>query len=840
MANIKYLEQDLLRLDSNDTVIPYSQGTFNISVVGGSGSGDYVWRILPGSGRIVTSNDEVEYRSSAPSATFVYVESGTATLTVYKEGSAISADESYIQSKTLSINLLLTEKDIKIVISPESLTYDFGRGYNISDFTITHPDLSNSEYNNVLSTKPTKYIPYEPTESYDDTFYRFDVFSKASSGGYNNGVQYHRNDNGSWTIKGTPLDSGVSYYNLIVSDSKFPDYLFTNSRYLYRTSVENEPVTTEMVIYFPDSTTTVVDLSVESYTFIKETACGFILRFKVTGQIDSNLEFRLYSLKNRYVDDENTDKVYHVSASGGVVSNSPSVDKKYNKDIQYKSAEFNFAKDTKYPIYNRASTSKCTVTGLKSEYLPKTDIIFTVTAKPNYYFEDGWEDGNICPASDVYNYTTWGRWWVDEDVDICTGVGDSASDSAFFRIRSSQTLFPIIVYGDVPFHRLSAKYDEKGRLIEGTYWIKMPVDSTEILMNLSAIFTNVGSYTWPYNDIAYSDSGTGSENVLYLRDERYSDAMLFCYYAREQYFPDDSSFERLFGSPYDYMSPGQAYYGKFFRTLHITRVHDDSRFIKYVCLGDVIKSLRMISHNIQYNEDSWVLYDDSNNNHAITQNPDGYLQGKSLYSNNPTSLVSEFAGYPPKIEYSRISRSFNIHYPYDYENNAITNTNYNNKVAVKYMDYWYASPADDDPGVATITANSDFTSWARDIPNYNWGAWVGAIIAPPTGVSPNFNPGRSITFAEACGILWRYAKFRQLDILNNLSFEVPDGVSKWFLQQPECRWALSRGLVTGFRAPFDQGNIETVPWGRSAHPNNIVYRFEWAYMLSQFCQQYAW
>ena len=52
--------------------------------------------IVPGSGRIVTSNDEVEYRSSAPSATFVYIESGTATLTVYKEGSAISADESYI------------------------------------------------------------------------------------------------------------------------------------------------------------------------------------------------------------------------------------------------------------------------------------------------------------------------------------------------------------------------------------------------------------------------------------------------------------------------------------------------------------------------------------------------------------------------------------------------------------------------------------------------------------------------------------------------------------------------------------------------------------------------
>lgn len=840
MANIKYLEQDLLRLDSNDTVIPYSQGTFNISVIGGSGSGDYVWRILPGSGRIVTSNDGVEYRSSAPSATFVYVESGTATLTVYKEGSAISADESYIQSKTLSINLLLTEKDIKIVVSPESITYDFGRGYNISDFTITHPDLSNSEYNNVLFTKPTKYIPYSityvpysTTESYDNTFYRFDVFSKASNGGYNNGVQYHRNDNGSWTIKGTPLDSGVSYYNLIISDNKFPDYLFTNSRYLYRTSVANEPVTTEMVIYFPDSTTTIVDLSNEPYTYIKETACGFILRFKVTGQIDSNLEFRLYSLKNRYVDDEDTDKVYHVSASGGVVSNSSSVDKKYNKDIQYKSAEFNFVKDIEYSIYNRASTRKCTVTGLKSKYLPKTDIIFTVTAKPNYYFEDGWEDGNICPASNVYDYTTWGRWWADEDVDICTGVGYSDSDSAFFRIRSPEPGFTPVVYEDVPFNRMSAKYDEKGRLIEGTYWIKMPVDNAEIHIKLPELVTDLDTQVWPYDDCRYSATASGSTYELIFRDKSYADAVLFCYYAKGIYLGGDST--KLFASPYE-----DSWYKSRFYRLFPKPGQESLVMSRYLTRGDMVKSLRRIAQVEKFEDDSdWILYSQSELDNVISRQPDNYIEIKAKKSNCPAAVVSNYAGYPIRL-LNKNYISSNIFYPYQSNYDTIYYTTRSIVARNDTGEFFSTWTMDNNRGVtfANETAISDFLSNAKDIPDYSWCAWAGIIDRPTSWISLNFNPYGFVDYKEACSTLWKYAKFRQLDIPTNPYYTPPSDLNSEFLSTPSCFWALSNGFTTGYFAPYS--------WTTDRGPNipiqveSNVDRAEWAYMLSQFCQQYVW
>ena len=840
MANIKYLEQDLLRLDSDNTVIPYSQGTFNISVIGGSGSGNYVWKILPGSGRIVTYNDEVEYRSSEPSVTFVYKESGTATLTVYKEGSAISADESYIQSKTLSINLLLTEKDIKIVVSPESITYDFGRGYNISDFTITHPDLSNSEYNNVLSTKPTKYVPYSityvpysTTESYDNTFYRFDVFSKASNGGYNNGVQYHRNDNGSWTIKGTPLDSGVSYYNLIVSDSKFPDYLFTNSRYLYRTSVANEPVTTEMVIYFPDSTTTIVDLSNEPYTYIKETACGFILRFKVTGQIDSNLAFRLYSLKNRYVDDEDTDKIYYVSASGGVVSNSSSVDKKYNKDIQYKSAEFNFVKDIEYSIYNRASTRKCTVTGLKSKYLPKTDIIFTVTAKPNHYFEDGWKDGNICLASDVYDYTTWGRWWADEDVDICTGVGDSDLDNAFFRIRSPKPGVTPIIYEDVPFNRMSAKYDEKGRLIEGTYWIKMPVDNAEILIKLTELVTDLDTQVWPYDDCRYSATASGSTYELIFRDKSYADAVLFCYYAKGIYLGGDST--KLFASPYE-----DSWYKYRFYRLFPKPGQGSVVMSRYLTRGDMIKSLRRIAQVEKFENDSdWILYSQSELDNVISRQPDNYIEIKAKKSNCPSAVVSNYAGYPIRL-LNKNYVSSNIFYPYQSNYDTIYYTTRSIVARNDTGEFFSTWTMDNNRGVtfADETAISDFLSNARDIPDYSWCAWAGIIDRPTSWISLNFNPYGFVDYKEACSTLWKYAKFRQLDIPTDPYYTPPSDLNSEFLSTPSCFWALSNGFTTGYFAPYswttDRGS--NVP----IQVESNVDRAEWAYMLSKFCQQYVW
>ena len=827
--------------NTGDSTIEYATtvttvtSDFSISITGGSGTGKYHWKLYPSTGLATLANGKMEVIDNSATQNFRFVESGSSIVSVYKESSKISENTYYIQSKTLVFELQLDEKQVKIVVEPtDTVVYPFGHDYNINDFSIAHPNTTNTEYNNVLSTKPELYLPYNVRDTKD--FYRFDVLSKSVGSGYSSGVQYISNEDGSWTIKGTPT-SGTSYYNLIVSDTKMPDYLFSYSKYMYCTTAVSEPVTTEMVLYFKDETT-VTDLSANTYLVLPENICGFLLRFKVTGTIDSTIEVHWYSLKDRIVDNT-SDESYYVSASGGVVSGNHDVYKKYNEELSYKSSKMRFLNNQEYSIINLSNQSHCIVTGLKSNYLPKTDIVFTVTAKPNYYYEDGWEEGNIYTSIEAYNLGTWGSWWSDEDVGICTGTGDLYSDQFFFRIRSIDTYVTPSSYEDVPFHRLSSKYDEKGRLIEGTYWIKMPPNNTEIVIKFTEIIPDIGVYTWPYRDIIYSDSATGSESRIVLRDEQYADAMLFCYYARQQYFPDDISSGRLLGSPYNVEDPGSPYYGKFFRTIYHLRVYDDSEFFKYICLGDAVKSLRMISHNISYDEDSWVLFDDSVPN-SITKDPDGYLKNKSSYSNYPNAVSSGFAGYPPDIRAYKISTSYNIHYPYDYSRDKITYTDCNNKVAVKYMDYWYSAPVDFDYNTAITTANSDFVSWARDIPIYSWGAWIGAVLSPYQGVSPNFNPGRSITFSEACKMLWRYAKFRQFNILDTLPYEAPPGLSKWFLQQPECLWALSRGIVTGFRAPFDQGSIDYMPNNRPISPESVVNRFEWAFMLSQFCKQYAW
>ena len=67
---------------------------------------------------------------------------------------------------------------------------------------------------------------------------------------------------------------------------------------------------------------------------------------------------------------------YYVSAAGGVVANNSSTYKKYSKSLDYESAEFKFENTIEYSIVNLSSAVRCTVTGLRSSYLPKTDVIW--------------------------------------------------------------------------------------------------------------------------------------------------------------------------------------------------------------------------------------------------------------------------------------------------------------------------------------------------------------------------------------------------------------------------------------------------------------------------------
>ena len=855
MAETRFIEQDLLRLDTESTIVPYSYSTgeFSISITGGSGTGDYHWRIIPVSGLMTTSDDQMESHGSSDTISLKFVESGVTILTVYKDGSLISGDNYYIQSKTLEVELLLSEKEIKIVVDPETKVYPLGHNYSTSDFSITHPNTIDPEYNDVLSTKPSLYVPYELLGS--DDFYRFDVFEKAAESGYSNGVQFINNNDGTWTIKGTPL--GTAYYNLIVSDTKIPDYIFKLTQYKYTSSISSEPVSIQFIQYFPDDRkiTTTLGGSDAGVVF-SDTACGLVVRFKVTSTVDSTIAIHLYSFKDRYVD-TNTESSYHVSASGGVVSDS--VLNTYSKTLDYKSAKFKFENNVSYAVVDMGDMSQHTTTGLESSYYPKTDVIFTVKAKPNYYFVDGWSDISIKTSSEAYEYDSlWGPWWTDEDVYLCWGTGTSASDDEYFRIKSRDPYVTTDYYREVPFNRISAKFDGDGRLVEGTYWIKMPANSTELQFKFLQIYTTSAVLAYPFVDIYYSSSASGDASTVVLRDQSYEDAIKFCYNARRIYFPSESREPPIISSPYSYSSDNDM---KFFR-YYPSDYESSSNLDLYLFLetGDMINILRNMSHSKLFQDDtySWGLYsteDGPGQYKAISKNPDLYVERETRVTNNPQAIVSYYAGYPPKLD---VNRQYNVHYPYLKSQDTMRWTSAQlvpylgpaNETTTRAKVYTYDSRGS---SFSEVTAVSDFLTSGRHITDYSWGAWSGVVISSTRrhdfiyrmgskyDLKPatNFNPSKFVYYTDAVETLWNYAKFRQFDVSTDSSYNPSSNLNSQFVSNPACLWALSRGLITGYRAPCSFNGSE-IPSNIPIDVASIIYRHEWAYMISNFCQMYPW
>lgn len=827
---------------------------FTIFVEGGSGSGDYCWSITPISGSMLTSSGQISTQTETPSIDLQYIESGTVLLNVYKKESNIDSNYSYIQSKTLTMMLLLTEKTVKIVVDPETKVYPLGHNYSTSDFSITHPNTTDPEYNDVLSTQPSLYIPYQLLES--DDFYRFDVLEKAAGSGYSNGVQFINNNDGTWTIKGTP--SGTAYYNLIVSDTKMPDYIFKLTQYVYTSSISSEPISIQFIQYFPNDgkTTTTLGSSNAGVVF-SDTACGLVVRFKVTSTVDSTIAIHLYSLKDRYVYTD-IESSYHVSASGGVVSDS--VLNTYSKTLDYKSSKFKFENSVSYAVVDMGDMSQHTTTGLKSSYYPKTDVIFTIKARPNYYFVDGWSDSSIKTTSEAYTYDSlWGPWWADEDVYLCWGTGTSAlDDDEYFRIKSKDPYVTTDYYREVPFNRISAKFDGDGRLVEGTYWIKMPANSTELQFKFLQIYTTSSVLINPFVDIYYSSSDSGDASTVVLRDQSYEDAIKFCFNARKIYFPSELHEPPILSSPYSYASSSNM---KFF-IYYPSDYESSSNLDLYLFLetGDMINTLRNISHSKLFYGDTyaWGLYDTEDGPgqyKAISKNPDLYVERETRVTNNPQAIASYYAGYPPKLD---VNTQYNVHYPYRKLQDTMRWTSAHlvpylgpaNETSIRAKVYTYDNRAS---SFSEVTAVNDFLTSGRRITNYSWGAWSGVVI-PPTlrhdsvfrmgfnyDLKPaiNFNPSKFVYYTDAVETLWNYAKFRQFDVSTDPSYNPSSNLNSQFVSNPACLWALSRGLITGYRAPFSFNGSE-IPSNISIDVESFIYRHEWAYMISNFCQMYPW
>ena len=229
MAEILNVACKPLKLRNSSSVLEYDgePTTLQLDIESETGVGDFHFQVreITGSGSVnpsivspvfVTDTDESYYVGST---VFTFMNKGKVSISVYQEGhfdtqiiDDVPQNVYVIQSKLLTFELELTEKTIIIsVVSQENdqptLEYNVGSSYSKNDFKYTkNVDESDSD---LFSVNPQIYFP---NNSYD--FYKFNVFNKANSyNGYDNGVRYTKNSDGSWTIEGSSTnESSTCYY----------------------------------------------------------------------------------------------------------------------------------------------------------------------------------------------------------------------------------------------------------------------------------------------------------------------------------------------------------------------------------------------------------------------------------------------------------------------------------------------------------------------------------------------------------------------------------------------------------------------------------------------------
>ena len=137
-------------------------------------------------------------------------------------------------------------------------------------------------------------------------------------------------------------------------------------------------------------------------------------------------------------------------------------------------------------------------------------------------------------------------------------------------------------------------------------------------------------------------------------------------------------------------------------------------------------------------------------------------------------------------------------------------------------------------------ANDDYLINYGNMPNIGWGSYIGVM----SGYNEQeFGATSYATYQEAVTVLWRYARFRQFDIMGDGGYymQIDDSDVAYWAQHGPWRWAISRGIFDGYRMRSVVGggnpdDLDPVP----AKPTDYINRAEWAYMVYKFCTMYAW
>lgn len=808
MSDIVYADQELLYLENTSTEVSYTADEpYQVHVGGGSGTGALHFSVenSTGSGTINSSG------------VFTFGSYGNVYVKIYKDGSDFNQWEDgtpvngrYYQSKTLVVELELTRTQVKITVVPD-MTYNIGDTRPFSPTSSYTVSIEGTPPGEILSRTPVIYFVNDAANYYKTDIFHY-VYEDTRLEG---GIIYKRNPDGSWTVNG---ESTGSYYNLIVSTLGLPRYLVPNREY----QIGKIGYTVRLVLeWYRDGKVISTDtVTATQLVTVPLRATGIRMRFYIPeGTVVENetFEYHMYDNVERSINPTKVSK-YPISARRATVANEG-----YDPTIKYRSAWLKFVNIKKYKIFVDY-TGRGNITSSYSSATPYTMVLLTVKSRVDSYYEDGWEN-KYTPTSSS-SVTEYDSWWVDVTEYEGTSITNEITAGQRPEIFLDSNPAGLIIYdedGDVvPFHAIDGSRDEDldDRLLTCKYIFIMPLKNVRILGAFASISESDGSGN--YGSYPYDDVGYGSSYPIELVDKRYRDALMFCYYARQYYFNESNTplmqgvGSRQFYSTYDGSQYSSTTNPKRYSTVH------------YIARRDLVEVLRRASHILDFqNEEAWTDW-------YVDRNPDGYEKSKGQATNTPLHHLYTFQGYPPGLVYGKDASGNDLTLPYPMEYTPFPS--YSSYASTGNISKFF-SPAADIYAYSGGGANDDYKLSGRYMNGLAWNTWVGNV----TGFDDlSFAPLGFTTFQEAITILWRYAQFRQFDVITHGSpDEIDDSAYAEWAQNGPLRWAVTKGITTGYRVPMIENGSEVYLYEK-INPTDYIDRVEWAYMIYKFCQLYAW
>lgn len=368
--------------------------------------------------------------------------------------------------------------------------------------------------------------------------------------------------------------------------------------------------------------------------------------------------------------------------------------------------------------------------------------------------------------------TQMGAYFLESEIQVWASIRNQSTYLSFTQVEG--TLVP--------------EEADVGHIRSCSYQFEVPINLTSSIV-IYAQFHTTGSITsgeaaWtnPYVDVTASNIGA---NRL--------EAVKFCYWARSKYFNEEDPLMDGF------IHPGN-------RRRYFYRPDGDLPTNKYMLRGDISQVFHRLSHSLpfSYTESipGWEFP------YSVMTDPDKSFQMHSSGVNAPQARLYYYANYNYGVNragYTLPSGVFNE------SDESVNNA---------YIHVWGMKVARDDYiGAYEYLSDIAWSSWTSSFNGYD---------------EYKFGPNSSVTFQDAAAALWRFARFRQIDVRGDAAY------MNIYTSDSEVRAASP--YAVGPLAWTKRYNISTWynPDGSRLTPQSYLDRAEFAYMVMRFCQLYSW